>query len=91
MTKEEVTTNKTWYLPHFATSNPNKPGKYRLVFDAAARVDGKSLNDFLLKGPDFYNSLIAVLINFRLKSVAVTGDIKEMFSQVLIQPSDRQA
>lgn len=86
-----VTTNKTWYLPHFATSNPNKPGKYRLVYDAAAKVNGLCLNDHLMKGPDLYNSLGNVLINFRMKSVAVSGDIEEMFSQVLIKPSDRQA
>lgn len=29
---------RTWYLPHFAVTNPNKPGKFRLVFYAAAMV-----------------------------------------------------
>lgn len=29
---------KTWYLPHFAAKNPNKPDKFRMVFDAAATV-----------------------------------------------------
>lgn len=28
----------TWYLPHFAVTNINKPGKLRIVFDAAAIV-----------------------------------------------------
>lgn len=86
-----ATTDRTWYLPHFATSNHNKPGKHRLVFDAAAKVGNSSLNDYILKGPDSYNSLVNVLYNFRRFPVGVVADIKEMFSQIIIQPSDRNA
>ncbi|CAD6995456.1 unnamed protein product [Ceratitis capitata] len=35
---------RTWYHPIFATTNPNKPGKIRLVWDAAA-----PLHDILIK------------------------------------------
>ncbi|XP_036317546.1 uncharacterized protein LOC118732523 [Rhagoletis pomonella] len=35
-----LSSSTTWYLPHFAVANPNKPGKLRLVFDAAAEVGG---------------------------------------------------
>ncbi|XP_072934816.1 uncharacterized protein [Epargyreus clarus] len=35
-TGQYVSSDREWYLPHFAVTNPNKPGKLRLVFDAAA-------------------------------------------------------
>lgn len=64
MTEEvvEVTTPKTWYLPHHAVLNPNKPGKVRVVFDAASKFDGVSFNDRLLTGPDLPNDLVGILI-----------------------------
>ncbi|XP_043069090.1 uncharacterized protein [Drosophila bipectinata] len=36
---------KVWYLPHFGVENPNKPGKIRLLFDAAAKVDGADIKE----------------------------------------------
>ncbi|XP_053960415.1 uncharacterized protein LOC128864687 [Anastrepha ludens] len=86
-----LTCNRTWCLPHFAVKNPNKPGKLRMVFDAAAEVDGVSLNSQLMKGPQEYRSLPAILFHFREGATGVCGDIKEMFHQVLVQRDDRCA
>ena len=36
-----------WYLPYFFVTNPNKPDKIRVVFDAAARFKGVSYNSLL--------------------------------------------
>lgn len=86
-----VCKDKIWYLPHFPVVNPNKPKKLRIVFDAAARSNGVSLNDCLLTGPDLYNSLNVILLNFRIKKYAFTADIKEMFLQIKVRDEDTSA
>ncbi|XP_058817309.1 uncharacterized protein LOC131680612 [Topomyia yanbarensis] len=91
LTAEELGTahSRIWYLPMFPIVNPNKPGKIRLVWDAAATSYGVSLNSVLLKGPDQLTSLMSVLIRFREFRVAVSGDIREMYHQVQMIPADQ--
>ena len=90
LTPTEASTDgpTTWYLPHFDVHNPNKPGKWRLVFDAASKCQGVSLNDKLIQGPDLLNPLPVVLFKFRQKKVAFTADIKDFFHRILIRPED---
>ncbi|XP_055605031.1 uncharacterized protein LOC129753258 [Uranotaenia lowii] len=80
---------RQWYLPIFPVFNPNKPGKLRIVWDAASKVRGVSLNSFLLKGPDQVVALPHVLLRFREYRIAVSGDIREMFHQVGINEIDQ--
>ncbi|XP_055643771.1 uncharacterized protein LOC129779977 [Toxorhynchites rutilus septentrionalis] len=84
-------TKRVWYLPLGAVRNPKKPEKIRLIWDAAATVNGVSLNSMLLKGPDQLTSLPAVLSRFRQFSVGVSADIKEMFHQIIICEADRHS
>ncbi|XP_055614748.1 uncharacterized protein LOC129761071 [Toxorhynchites rutilus septentrionalis] len=81
--------DRIWYLPVFPVFNPNKPGKLRIVWDAAAEVNGVSLNAFLLKGPDQLTELPSVLYKFREHLVAIGGDIREMFHQVQMIEDDQ--
>ena len=69
----------------------NKPNECRVVFDAAARFNGVSLNDQLYQGPDIANSLIGVLIHFREEEIALTADLEAMFHQVKVFPKDADA
>ncbi|XP_065356442.1 uncharacterized protein LOC135950842 [Calliphora vicina] len=82
---------RTWYLPIFVALNPNKPGKVRLVWDAAAKSHNKSLNDFLICGPDLLTSLFNILIEFRVGQVAICGDIAEMFHRINVKDDDMHA
>ncbi|XP_055621992.1 uncharacterized protein LOC129765605 [Toxorhynchites rutilus septentrionalis] len=82
---------RVWFLPLNIVVNPKKPEKLRLVWDAAAKTEQISFNSMVLKGPDFLVSLPGVLFRFRQRQIAVTGDIQEMFHQVLIRSSDRQS
>ena len=83
-----VTTKRTWYLPTHPVTNPNKPGKVRVVNDAAAEFKGSSLNKSLLTGPDLLNSLVGVLIRFRSGKIAIAADIEAMFHQVRVNQND---
>ncbi|XP_055590152.1 uncharacterized protein LOC129742295 [Uranotaenia lowii] len=87
----EAEITSTWYLPLNVVLNPRKPGKVRLVWDAAAAVNGTSLNSKLLKGPDLLASLPAVIQRFRQKLIGFGGDIKEMYHQIRIRSDDKQA
>lgn len=83
--------NKLRYLPHFGVQNVNKPGKVRLVFDAAAKSASKSFNDLLLPGPDLLKSLPGVIMRFRQFAFAVKSDMKDMFLKIKIRAEDRDA
>jgi hypothetical protein len=78
------TSETTLYLPHHAVFHPAKPGKIRIVFDAAAKFEDTSLNDNLLRGPNLTNEIVDVLIRFRKEKIAVVADIQEMFHQIKV-------
>ncbi|XP_015760861.1 PREDICTED: uncharacterized protein LOC107340022 [Acropora digitifera] len=89
LSKEEAAAvcNITWYIPHHAVTNSNKPGKVRVVFDAAAKYKGTSLNDQLLQGPCLTNDLIP----FREEEIAFSAEVEGMFYQTSVTPSDTGA
>ncbi|XP_065082427.1 uncharacterized protein LOC135704845 [Ochlerotatus camptorhynchus] len=80
---------RVWYLPLFPMFNPNKPGKVRIVWDAAAKTNGVSLISMLLTGPDLLTPLDYVLYRFREFLVELSGDIREMYLQVFMCKKDQ--
>jgi len=77
--------SESWFIPHHMVHHN---GKDRVVFDCSFQYHGQSLNDLLLPGPNLGPSLLGVLLRFRQHSVAVSGDIKAMFHQIRLQPTD---
>ena len=81
---------KQWFLPHFPVVKEDRvTTKVRVVFDAAAKHDGKSLNDAIWPGPKLQRDSVDVLTRFRRAPVALSADISEMFLQVELQDKDR--
>ncbi len=90
-TSDESVGKPAWYLPHHPVTHPQKAEKVRVVFDCAAKFQNASLNDQLLQGPDFTNSLVGVLLRFRQERYAVMADIEKMFHQVKVKSDDRES
>lgn len=82
--------NKIFYNPIFFISPPGK--RMRMIWDAKAEVEeGKSLNSFLLSGPNLYNEMLKILYKMREGKFLFKGDCQEMFHQVVIREEDRDA
>ena len=79
-----------WFLPHFPVIKLSKDTtKVRVVFDAAMKHEGKSLNDSIQPGPKLQQEIVDVLTRFRRAPVALSADISEVFLQVGLQEKDR--
>lgn len=64
-------------------------GKHRLVFICSYQYQGENIDACLLPGPMLGPSLLDVLIRFGEQMVAISRDIKGMFHQIRLLPSDR--
>lgn len=83
---EITSSDESWYIPHHLVEHN---GKHRLVFDCSYKYKGESLNSNLLPGPTLGPSLLGVLLRFREHQIAISGDIRAMFHQVRLLPSDK--
>lgn len=81
---------KAFYIPIFFISPPGK--RTRMIWDAKAEVEkGKSLNSFLLPGPNLYNEMLQILFRMREGIYLFKGDCKEMFHQIIIKEEDKDS
>ena len=78
-------------IPHHPVLSSKRPDKVRISYDCVASAEGKSLNDFLLKGPDLMNFLVEVLLRFRKDKLPIVANLEAMFHQIRVLPSNRNA
>ena len=84
LSPEEIQTmmnTQHWFLPHFCVFHPDKP-EPRIVFDAAAKIQGVSCNALLRAGPNLLETLLGVLFRFRLGALAITADVEQFYHRV---------
>ena len=80
----------THYVPHHAVVRQDKETtKLRVVFDASAKSTGPPLNECLYAGPSFSQSILEILLRFRVHRIGLIGDIEKAFLMVSVTPKDR--
>ena len=92
LSKEEIEKYEgpVHYISHHAVIRPEtKSTPVRIVFNSSATYQGSRLNDYWKKGPDLLNSLFGVVLRFREREVAVSGDISKMYHRVRIPLEDQ--
>ena len=86
-----TTTGKVHYIPHHCVKKNSVTTPIRVVYDCSCRQSeyDPSLNDCLLRGPDFLNDLCSILLRFRTHTFAISTDIEKAFLQVHLHEKDR--
>nr|CAD2200436.1 unnamed protein product [Meloidogyne enterolobii] len=75
------------FLPHHPVNNTKK---VRIVYDTSAKMrEGKSLNEYLLRGPIIMPDIAGILIRFRVPKIAMWADIEKAFHTLELE-KDRE-
>ncbi len=73
------------FLPHFPVLREESlTTSLRVVMDCSV-----ALNKHLLAGPKLMNDVAAVLLRFRSRPIAFTGDVSKMFLRIKMLPTDK--
>ena len=90
--ESEQMNEEAHFIPHHPVIKRDRDTtNCKVVFDGAAKSPGEfhSLNDHLQEGPNVIPQLFDVLLRFRNKPIALTADTQSAFSQISVDPADR--
>ncbi|CAG7720391.1 unnamed protein product, partial [Allacma fusca] len=81
---------ESFYLPHHCVlKDSSTTTKLRVVFDGSAKSSsGISLNEKLMVGPVVQDGLWAILLRFRMHTIALIGDLVKMYRQIKVNSKD---
>ncbi|XP_063623858.1 uncharacterized protein LOC134795856 [Cydia splendana] len=80
-----------YYIPHHGILRDSVTTPLRVVFDASAKdANETSLNATLLAGPKLQTNIFDLLTRFRWHAVVFTGDVKQMYRQILVPEEDAE-
>lgn len=79
-----------YVIPHHGVVRKDKTtSRLRIVLDGSSPTqNGISLNDILHVGPNLQNDLFRILLRFRLRPIAISADIRQMYLRILVQEKD---
>ncbi|TRY80244.1 hypothetical protein TCAL_13396, partial [Tigriopus californicus] len=81
----------SFYLPFFPVVDRTRAtNQVRLVFDAAAKYQDRSLKDQIMETPNLIRNSLHCLVSFRLRKFGIIGDISQMFNRISLAPKDRR-
>ncbi|XP_076301650.1 uncharacterized protein LOC143219633 [Lasioglossum baleicum] len=91
-TMQPQKTSEGYYLPHHGVlREASSTTKLRVVFNGSMpSSNGKSLNDFLLRGPNLLPNLADALLRWRRYTYVFSADIEKMYRQIVVHPEDRK-
>ena len=90
MPPDEPTPTEEWLLTHFPVVRADTTTtKTRIVFDASAKFQGKSLNSEALPRPKLQEDMFSILVRFQKELVALVGDVSQMYHQLGLTLEDR--
>ena len=78
-----------YYLSHHEVLKAGSSTPFRIVFNSSFKYHGHNLNDYWAKGPSLLNNLIGILLRFRERKIAMTGDIKKMYHSIKLSKLDQ--
>ena len=79
-----------YYLSHHEVLKTVSSTPFRIVFNSSFKYHGHNLNDYWAKGPNLMNNLIGILLRFRERKIAMTGDINKMYHSIKISQLDQR-
>ncbi|GBL90032.1 hypothetical protein AVEN_178425-1 [Araneus ventricosus] len=82
----EVLNPRRYYLPHHGVQKDDSTTtKLRVVFNASETDnEGRSLNDYLEKGPKLRKDLMTLLWKFRVYRISLTSDLEKIFRMIRV-------